>query len=498
MQSLKRWWRKYRNSSSETLPTDEPGSDDVRVWTDRNKLGSQGWEDLTSDDESISMIHESTVCEEYYLSRYGIAGGLNMDRGGYGQRQNGSNYACIFDGVSAGGQVNAHAAQLFTEYVLQAIQTNELQFTPNSEGQSNWKNFSKEVFCGAARSPCPDGIQADGGSATGALVHFEHLPEGKGAHLRGAAVGDAAVIIVQHSTGQAVQLNTVKRIGGDRRDTGGQITMGSGLFGEVETFEDIVECELNPVPYTRSCSTETRRHTTHADMWDSTERESTSFENKTSPNLTEALRQSTQGTDVHDPRSRAAAWVATGEAPSLPPVMGDLIILTTDGLTDNIRADDFVVVVPLIVRSCFFDGPDSPWTNPALPTFSELERLTSAHVGELDDIATINCEVASHRLFNYVQWVSTKTKEKESEYYAVEAQLQVLTRRISATPEAERKAVLATLQEEIDKLRKELDRLVEERNAVKQECKTDDCMIIAMRAYNALIPPKQRGRTSSY
>ena len=56
------------------------------------------------------------------------------------------------------------------------------------------------MFCGAARSPCPDGIQADGGSATGALVHFEHLPEGKGAHLRGAAVGDAAVRSHHHQS----------------------------------------------------------------------------------------------------------------------------------------------------------------------------------------------------------------------------------------------------------------------------------------------------------
>eukprot|EP01051_Picozoa_sp_SAG22_P029320 SAG22_NODE_10807_length_515_cov_0.745192_1_plen_87_part_10 len=50
--------------------------------TDMEELGSQGM--LESADGSAAMLHCSSTPEAYYRAKYGVGGGINMDRGGIG------------------------------------------------------------------------------------------------------------------------------------------------------------------------------------------------------------------------------------------------------------------------------------------------------------------------------------------------------------------------------------------------------------------------------
>jgi hypothetical protein len=78
----------------------------------------------------------------------------------------------------------------------------------------------------------PD-CQAEGGSATGAIVAIDRLSDTQGV-LHGASIGDAAAISVRLSDERARQLNPVFRK--YDRDTGGQITMCMGVDGPVWCF----------------------------------------------------------------------------------------------------------------------------------------------------------------------------------------------------------------------------------------------------------------------
>ena len=68
---------------------------------------------------SAAMLHISTVPQTYFQSKYKTNYLINMDRGGFGYSPEGAAFGCVFDGVSAGGAVNAYAAQAFTSYCLE-------------------------------------------------------------------------------------------------------------------------------------------------------------------------------------------------------------------------------------------------------------------------------------------------------------------------------------------------------------------------------------------
>ncbi len=63
-------------------------------------------------DQTATFVHGSTSPTNYYKFMYNIEDGLNMDRGGFGQGPDGTNFGCVFDGVTAGGKLNAYAAQV--------------------------------------------------------------------------------------------------------------------------------------------------------------------------------------------------------------------------------------------------------------------------------------------------------------------------------------------------------------------------------------------------
>eukprot|EP00656_Telonema_subtile_P016456 TRINITY_DN18696_c0_g1_i2.p1 TRINITY_DN18696_c0_g1~~TRINITY_DN18696_c0_g1_i2.p1 ORF type:complete len:446 (+),score=87.65 TRINITY_DN18696_c0_g1_i2:242-1579(+) len=208
---------------------------DVLTFTLEHTLDSQGLR--VANDGTAAFAHFSTVCPEYYMSRYGSPTGINMDRGGFGQSaSSGRNYAAIFDGVSAGGAVNAYAAQHFTQNILEFLSNNDLtEQLPAQLGNS--------LFHQAAAAKPQLQHSADGGSATGAFVWFVPC---RGPHvmLSGAAIGDSAVIVIDLLAGTAEQLNGVDRIAEfGTADSGGQIAIGMGVVGRIASFSVNVDAQ---------------------------------------------------------------------------------------------------------------------------------------------------------------------------------------------------------------------------------------------------------------
>ncbi|EDQ91044.1 uncharacterized protein MONBRDRAFT_31709, partial [Monosiga brevicollis MX1] len=85
------------------------------VATNQEQLASQGEIYHADGSNEAVMHHLSTSPPKYYEFQYGpeFRRGINMDRGGYGIAKDGTMFGCVFDGVTAGGKVNAYAAQAF-------------------------------------------------------------------------------------------------------------------------------------------------------------------------------------------------------------------------------------------------------------------------------------------------------------------------------------------------------------------------------------------------
>jgi serine/threonine protein phosphatase PrpC len=266
-------------------------------WTDISQLSSQGLE--STEDGSISWMHSTTVPAEFYEASYNIKGGCNMDRGGCGQTRNGQNFACVFDGVSAGGKVNAYAAQAFSEITLTGLGRQLMQKLDRARDEvetvtqlESLTVMGKGLFARASSSQSNPGYitaehEAEGGAATGVFAYIQPRSQTRSGRneVHGVAIGDAMAIQIstRRSGGgqplaqpEARLLNTFERIGNSATDTGGQITLGIGVDGEVCPF----------------CQT-------------------------------------------------------LGEE--------DLIILASDGLGDNIAQGEFAQIIPLIVRTAFFE-----------------------------------------------------------------------------------------------------------------------------------------------
>ncbi|MDR3624545.1 MAG: hypothetical protein P4L16_05345 [Chlamydiales bacterium] len=91
----------------------------------------------------------------------------------------------------------------------------------------------------------------------------------------------------------------------------------------------------------------------------------------------------------------------------------DLVILASDGLTDNIVSID---LLPLILYNPFFDSQKEPRAfSKDLPDRKELEAL-------LQEERTPTPEQAVTRLNNYVEWVIFQRRQMESEGLALEIQ----------------------------------------------------------------------------
>eukprot|EP00042_Codosiga_hollandica_P027387 m.136181 g.136181 ORF g.136181 m.136181 type:complete len:390 (-) comp52469_c0_seq1:259-1428(-) len=202
-------------------------------------VSSQGL--VAARDGSAAMMHESSTPSLYYKFRYGSEFGLNMDRGGFGQSSNTTNFACVFDGVSCGGAINLYAAQAFADYTLEALRRYHHDMNVTSLQQ-----ITQEIFTAATQKEnnpkrFNPAFEGELGSATAVFAAVEVVESERTLVVHGAAVGDAVAILVNSTTTRASMLNTVARLQGNPRDTGGQLTLCQGILGEISYFSRKVQ-----------------------------------------------------------------------------------------------------------------------------------------------------------------------------------------------------------------------------------------------------------------
>lgn len=254
--------------------------------------------------------------------------------------RNGTTFGCLFDGVTAGGEINAYAAQAFAEYSLKWLATNHdrLSIDDLAYGDQFREAFRQcTLFANS-----PDlARKAEGGSATAvmATVHRHR----KNMYLLGASMGDAACMIVNdHSVELA---STWQRAEFAGHDTGGQLSMCVGLQGVAATFKKPIN-KFN------------------------------------------------------------------------------IIILATDGLTDNIHRAELEKILFFVVTSPAFNLPvtaELPGKGAALPKYSELSAMFGLTRAEPANM--LSCEMVCRRIKHYIGWVTEALYEQEQHFYGLEVAL---------------------------------------------------------------------------
>ena len=354
--------------------------------------------------------------------------------GGFGQLKDGSSFGCMFDGVSAGGRINAYAAQAFATYVLQHLALHGdqlLQDIGSGKGLCNALP-AEELFAEAAHRDnnpgraCPE-HNAEGGAATGCFVMLSTTDTAL--RFTGAALGDAAAIVINRTLGVAVQLNQVERLGGKASDSGGQLNMCMGLDG------------------------------------------------------------TTVGFDHHVPLDADV-----------------LLLLCTDGLTDNVHPDAFTNLIPYVMECSAFDSPRdgrSQHQMNGLPSsvqqLREWLQQDGAPGEQQQRAARATPAMAASRLINYVRWVTSACAQEESSYYqllgskrdncAVLEELELYMQ--TAVYCSAGQALQASTQERqlsaikaIKEIDNKLGRMRSERQTARgaaKGCKTDDCGLLVLK-----------------
>ena len=335
----------------------------------------------------------------YYEFKYGAeaASGINMDRGGFGHSKDGTNYGCVFDGVTAGGAINAHAAQAFAEYLLRWLQHYKSVL---SDDEATLEGQLQLLFqqCSSFKNNRRGAHDSEGGSATAVMATFRRQP---GPDVKftlvGGYVGDAACIVVHPSHGARLITKSHRRED-NPRDTGGQIIMAMGVHGRV-------------VPLLRTV------------------------------------------------------------------VPGSLVILTTDGFTDNVLRRELDQIVPLIVESTFFQNPVPEGVSlrhaSRLPDYEELFDLVRSVPH--DSLIKVSVENATRRLSHYIAWVTSQLFRQEQEFY----KLSIRHQRYQAQGGEAATAEAAALEAH-------LSTLCEQRKHSPLAGKTDDCILLVMKPYHSV------------
>ena len=316
--------------------------------------------------------------------------------------RDGTNFGCIFDGVTAGGKINAYAAQAFSDFVLGWLSQKHHLF--RSSDRIRNAELARSIMSSATQgshNPVHRNLEyeAEGGGATGAFVTFQKLSANT-AMLHGASVGDSAVIVVHQRQGMARQINTVLRK--HDRDTGGQLTMCIGIDGPV--------------------------------------------------------------------------WYLCEEVTA-----DEMVILSTDGLTDNLYLPELDRIVPLLICARLFDDTvkfecDEVQEHQRKPALAYL--LSIVKVDGLDALVQVTCHKAAVRLFNYVEWVTRSFFKQEELYYENCLQMNAL----QTSPDRES----AEVQREVETLKAETESMAAQRRATAKAAKTDDAMIVAIKPFNSL------------
>ena len=153
----------------------------------------------------------------------------------------------------------------------------------------------------------------------------------------------------------------------------------------------------------------------------------------------------------------------------------DIIILATDGLTDNLDEVTGHQVITLVIRMPFFDvlpGTQSDaiiGTKSRFPAAAEIQKIPGAVI---EDILTVTPVQVVRRLGNYVKWVTLPKYHNEQSYFKATITLNELT-----SNRAPSQGELA----DIEQLKMDLAAAERTKNEAGFAGKTDDCMIVAFR-----------------
>jgi hypothetical protein len=189
------------------------------------QIGSQGF--YESLDKNFAYMHESTTSPLYYRLNYvTITNGINLDRGTFATKSDGTHCGCIADGVSSGGLLSGFAAQQFTNLIVKMLcdRTSE-----------DLDELSRAKMLFTACATAAKSTKEYGGSATVAFVDsFEADTDDYLARF--GAIGDAAVFHVKSDSYAVEQKNRITReVATNVSDTGGQIS----IDGFIESPENI-------------------------------------------------------------------------------------------------------------------------------------------------------------------------------------------------------------------------------------------------------------------
>lgn len=165
---------------------------------------------------------------------------------------------------------------------------------------------------------------------------------------------------------------------------------------------------------------------------------------------------------------------------SVPYPAKSMVVLATDGLTDNIHAPDLLAIVALVVRAAFFDTvPEDGCqlvrgAEAHLPTLAELQALVGSAPLQAS-MSEVRCSQAVARLSNYVMWVTEYLRNQEQEYYLAEHRREQLVRQRSTSEE------LTLVEQRLEEL------IAWRREGVAG--KSDDAMVIAILPTHSRCPP---------
>lgn len=205
--------------------------------TQRHNPQSHGL--LFASDHSTVLCHDRTMVPVLYRVRYGKLSnpikeayglpstletleGMNMDRAFVAERQDGTHFACICDGVSSGGILSMHAAQGFIEYALPwLLQKNHLFREAKNNAQ-----IGRQLFSEMGSIPSPAQSETPGAATCGFVTITQKEDR---LFLHGAAIGDVIILLLNVEQRAIRQINLVQRQGESLYDSGGQITWGRGI-----------------------------------------------------------------------------------------------------------------------------------------------------------------------------------------------------------------------------------------------------------------------------
>ncbi len=194
--------------------------------TKSDSISSQGL--IASTDERAILIHDSTYPPLLHKLEYGpdYSLGVNMDRGGFGIRDDNTIYACLFDGTSGGGLDSAYAAQDFTDEMIRQLGNSHI---PISEDSDQARRLVTELLVRSSLAkPSRPSMYGD---ATCIFVDIAPLSQ-KGLYmLNGGALGDSGIIHIDSTSKRAHLFETILK--DDRTntaDTGGCLTRRGMIY----------------------------------------------------------------------------------------------------------------------------------------------------------------------------------------------------------------------------------------------------------------------------